>query len=127
MILYTARLTHVRHRIVVRRFTHRVRLRQVDLDHLPKSNILVFRAADHLGSPNRSIRANLTAWLDSFGIPAPARVLMPAAPRSFGYAFNPLTATGRAARADDHAAPGRRARVHGDTRRPPSRPFWIQK
>lgn len=91
MILYSARLTHVRHRIVVRRFTHRVRLWLVDLDHLPQSNILSFRAADHLGSPNRSIRLNLTAWLDSFGIPEPARVLMLAAPRSFGYVFNPLT------------------------------------
>ncbi|HEX6356163.1 DUF1365 domain-containing protein [Actinophytocola sp.] len=91
VILYTARLTHVRHQIVVRRFTHRVRLWLVDLDHLPKSNYLSFRAADHLGSPNRSIRANLTAWLDSAGITAPARVQMLTAPRSFGYVFNPLT------------------------------------
>lgn len=90
-MLYSARLTHVRHRALSRRFTHRVRLWLVDLDDLPSSPWVSFRAADHLGEPDRSIRANLTAWLARQGVPAPARVLMLAAPRSFGYVFNPLT------------------------------------
>lgn len=91
MILYSARLTHVRHRALPRRFTHRVRLWLVDLDDLPRSRLLSFRPADHLGSPDRPIRANLDTWLATQGIPAPERVLMLTAPRSFGYAFNPLT------------------------------------
>lgn len=91
MILYSARLTHVRHRVLTRRFAHRVKLWLVDLDDLPRSPFLRFLAADHLGSPDRSIRANLTAWLAGQGVPAPARVLMLTAPRSFGYVFNPLT------------------------------------
>jgi uncharacterized protein len=91
VILYSARLTHVRHRVLTRRFAHRVRMWLVDLDDLPRSRLLRFAPADHLGSPDRSIRANLTAWLASQGIPAPARVLMLTAPRSLGYVFNPLT------------------------------------
>lgn len=91
MILYSARLTHIRRRALSRRFDHDVRLWLVDLDDVPRSRLLSFRAADHLGSPDRSIRDNLTAWLASQGIPAPTRVLMLTSPRSFGYAFNPLT------------------------------------
>jgi DUF1365 family protein len=91
VILYSARLTHVRHRALPRRFAHRVRMWLVDLDDLPASRLLRFRAADHLGSPDRPIRANLTAWLAAQGVPAPARVLMLTTPRSFGYVFNPLT------------------------------------
>jgi DUF1365 family protein len=91
VILYSARLTHVRHRALPRRFTHRVRLWLVDLDNVPRSRLLSFRPGDHLGSPDRSIRANLTAWLASQGIPPPQRVLMLTTPRSFGYVFNPLT------------------------------------
>ena len=91
MILYSARLTHVRHRVLTRRFAYRVRMWLVDLDDLPRSRLLSFRAADHLGTSDRSIRANLDAWLVSQGIERPARVLMLTAPRSFGYVFNPLT------------------------------------
>ena len=91
MILYTAALTHVRHRALVRRFTHRVRLWLVDVDALPTSRLVSFRAADHLGDPNRSIRTNLTEWLATQGVPTPGRILMLAAPRSLGYVFNPLT------------------------------------
>lgn len=91
MILYTANLTHVRHKAVHRRFTHRVRLWLVDVDDLPLSRLVSFRAADHLGAPDRSIRTNLTAWLAPQGVPAPTRIRMLTAPRSFGYVFNPLT------------------------------------
>jgi uncharacterized protein len=91
VILYSARLTHVRHSVLTRRFTHRMRTWLVDLDDMPRSRLLSFRAADHLGSPDRTIRANLDAWLATRGIEAPARVLMLTTPRSFGYVFNPLT------------------------------------
>jgi len=91
VILYTARLTHVRRKALTRQFTHRMRLWLVDVDALPASRLLSFRAADHLGAPDRSIRTNLTAWLATQGIPAPGRVLMLTTPRSLGYVFNPLT------------------------------------
>jgi uncharacterized protein len=91
VILYSARLTHVRHQVLTRRFTHHMRLWLVDLDDLPRSALLRFRAADHLGSPDRPIRANVTEWLAEQGIAAPDRVLMLAAPWSFGYVFNPIT------------------------------------
>jgi DUF1365 family protein len=89
--LYETRLVHVRQRALHRRFAHRLTLWLVDLDDLPRSRLVAFRAADHLGSPDRSIRANLTAWLADRGVPAPARVMMLAAPRSLGYVFNPLS------------------------------------
>jgi DUF1365 family protein len=80
---------------MTRRFHHDVRMWLVDLDDLPRSfllsRLLSFRAADHLGEPSRSIRENLTAWLATQGIPEPSRVRMLTTPRSFGYAFNPLT------------------------------------
>lgn len=92
MILYSALLTHVRHRALTRRFTHRMRLWLVDLDDLPsRSRLLSFHAADHLGAPEESIRANLTAWLATRGIPAPEKVLMLTSARTLGYVFNPLT------------------------------------
>jgi len=91
VILYRARLTHVRRRAFVRRFHHDVRLWLVDLADLPRSRLMSFRAADHLGTPDRSIRENLTAWLAGQGVAEPARVLMLTAPRSLGYVFNPLT------------------------------------
>ncbi|TDV53718.1 DUF1365 domain-containing protein [Actinophytocola oryzae] len=91
MILYSARLTHVRHRALSRKFTHSMKTWLVDLDDMPRSRLLEFRAADHLGSPDRPIRENLNAWLATQGIAAPARVSMLTTPRTFGYAFNPLT------------------------------------
>ena len=59
----------------------------------PARSAAAWRSArrDHLGGPDRPIRANLTSWLADQGVPAPARVMMLAAPRSFGYVFNPLT------------------------------------
>jgi uncharacterized protein len=91
VILYSALLTHVRHRALTRRFTHHMRLWLVDLDDLPVSRLLSFRAADHLGAPDRSIRQNLTAWLATRGVPAPEKVLMLTSARTLGYVFNPLT------------------------------------
>ena len=51
-----------------------------------------FDARDHLGDPAASIRANVDAYLATEGVDLEGgRVLMLATPRSFGYAFNPLT------------------------------------
>ena len=95
--LYTAQLRHLRRAAPRRDFTHRVYLWLVDLDALPRlpwwlRPFAVFRAADHLGRPERSIRANLDAWLAGQGIDlAGGRVLMLANARVAGYVFNPIT------------------------------------
>lgn len=94
--LYDARLVHVRRERLRRGFARRIRLWLVDLDDPPVARWLrpfaSFRAADHLGRPDRSIRANLTAWLAGQGVALDGgRVLMLTAPRSLGYVFNPLT------------------------------------
>lgn len=65
----------------------------VDLDELPDHGALArFEARDHLGSPRRSIRENIDAFLAGYGIDlAGGRVLMLANARVLGYVFNPIT------------------------------------
>jgi cyclopropane fatty-acyl-phospholipid synthase-like methyltransferase/DUF1365 family protein len=76
---------------------HRVRQRSylwyVDLDEVPRVPVLAhFRAADHLGDPRRSIRANVDAFVHEHGIDLDGgRITMLAQPRSLGYVFNPLS------------------------------------
>lgn len=95
--LYDAALVHVRRERIDRTFRHRIYLWLVDLDALPRLPVWLrpfarFRAADHLGSPERTIRENLDSWLSSHGIDlAGGRVLMLANARVLGYVFNPLT------------------------------------
>ncbi|GGS50000.1 DUF1365 domain-containing protein [Actinokineospora fastidiosa] len=90
--LYDSTVTHVRRERMDRTFHHRVHYWLVDLDALPRYGPLAsFRAADHLGVPARSIKANLAAWLAGQGISVCGRVLMLANARVFGYVFNPLT------------------------------------
>jgi DUF1365 family protein len=90
-LIYDARLTHVRRERLTRRFTHRMRPWLVDLDDLPhRPPFATFEGRDHLGLPDRTIRANLDDWLAGHGVTA-HRVLMLAMPRALGYAFNPLT------------------------------------
>ena len=51
-----------------------------------------FEARDHLGSPDRSIRENVDAFLATRGIDLDGgRVLMLANPRALGYCFNPIS------------------------------------
>lgn len=92
-IRYRAVLTHVRRERVERSFRHPLTTWLVDLDHVPPPRPLrSFRAADHLGSPELSIRDNLTRWLAAQGVDlGGGRVLMLTTPRSLGHAFNPLT------------------------------------
>ena len=95
--LYDAVVTHSRRERVRRTFSHRIYLWLVDLDALPVLPRWLrpfgrFEAADHLGAPERSIRANLDAWLATQGVDlAGGRVVMLANARSLGYVFNPIT------------------------------------
>jgi uncharacterized protein len=95
--IYDARLTHVRRERLHRGFSHRVYLWLVDLAELPElpwwlRPVAGFHARDHLGSPDRTIRENLDAWLRYRGVDlAGGRVLMLANARVLGYVFNPLT------------------------------------
>jgi DUF1365 family protein len=95
--LYDAVVVHSRRGRDHRSFTHRIHLWLVDLDALPVLPRWLrpfgrFAAADHLGAPERSIRANLDAWLATQGIDlVGGRVVMLANARSLGYVFNPIT------------------------------------
>lgn len=95
--LYHAELAHVRRERITRSFRHRVYLWLVDLDELPAvprwlRPLAGFRARDHLGVPEKSIRENLESWLAGQGVDlAGGRVLMLANAAVFGYVFNPLT------------------------------------
>ena len=79
------------------RFRYGTYLWFVDIDHLPRlpwplRPLAGFRAADHLGDPDRSIRENLDAYLATEGIDlGGGPVLMLAAARVFGHVFNPLS------------------------------------
>lgn len=78
-------------------FQHRLYTWLVDLDDLPGfprwlRPLARFDARDHLGSPHRSIRANVDAFLAARGIDLTGgRVLMLAHARVLGYVFNPIT------------------------------------
>ena len=69
----------------------------IDLDELPRlprwlRPLAEFRAGDHLGDPDRSIRANVERWLAERGIDlAGGPVWMLANARVLGYVFNPLS------------------------------------
>ncbi len=70
----------------------------VDLDDLPRVRrpwrwAAGFRADDHLGDPERSIRANVLAFARAQGVDLAddTRVLMLANARVLGYVFNPLS------------------------------------
>jgi DUF1365 family protein len=90
---YATTIGHSRHRPFRRSFTHRSHTWLVDLDDLPDHGVLArFEARDHLGDPDRTIRANVDAFLARHGVdPAGGRVLMAAMPRAFGYCFNPIS------------------------------------
>lgn len=79
-------------------FRHGVYQWLVDLDHLPEQPWWLrpfagFRSADHLGRPDRTIKANVEHLLQQRGIRlgAGSRVLMLANARVLGHVFDPLT------------------------------------
>jgi len=94
--LYEAEVGHRRLESLDDAFTHRLYLWLVDLDDLPRLPAPLrpfarFRAADHIGDPDRTIRENLDAFLAARGMERPARVLMLAHARVLGWVFNPIT------------------------------------
>lgn len=89
--LYDVLVSHRRSQTLDDAFTHRMYLWLVDLDDLPRYPGIAFRGADHIGHPDRSIRANLDAFLAAHDRPRPDRILMLAHPRTLGYVFNPIT------------------------------------
>ena len=99
-IPYRSTIRHVRIEGVDRRFSYRHVLWLVDLDDVPtlsngrlrRALLPHFAARDHFGDPGASLRSNVEQYLTERGIDLDGgKVLMLANPRSFGYAFNPLT------------------------------------
>jgi uncharacterized protein len=95
--LYRTRITHGRTERVHHGFSYRHVMWLVDLDDLPRLPRALrvfgrFDARDHLGDPERGLRANVDAYLATQGVELDGgRVLMLANARSWGYAFNPLS------------------------------------
>jgi len=89
---------HQRHEPFPRGFRHRAYQWLVDLDDLPLlprvlRPLASFRAADHLGDPDRSIKANVLRFLarhDGVDLTG-GRVLMLANARVLGHVFDPLS------------------------------------
>jgi uncharacterized protein len=108
--LYVGHLWHERRVPVRRAFRYRVFMCWLDtseLDQLTRrlafgrwtplfgagpGHLISFRAADHLGDPNRSVKENAGAFLAGVGFGTPlGRVMVLTNARVFGYAFNPLS------------------------------------
>ena len=90
-------IRHTRRTPFRRTFEHASTFWLVDLDDLPDHGRLAsFEARDHVGSPARSIRANVEALLAEHGVDLGAgdlagTILMAAHPRSLGHCFNPIS------------------------------------
>ena len=90
-------IRHTRRSPFTRTFEHASTFWLADLDDLPDHGWLArFEARDHLGSPGRTLRANVEAFLADNGVTLgdgerPGTILMAAQPRSLGYAFNPIS------------------------------------
>jgi DUF1365 family protein len=96
--LVVGEVTHRRSGPVRHAFRHRTYQWLVDLDAVPVlpgplRALAGFSAADHLGDPNLTIKANVERYLLDSGIRLGphGRVLMLANARVFGHVFNPLS------------------------------------
>lgn len=95
--IYDSVVRHVRRKERDYRFSHSIYLWLVDLDAMPRLPAWLrpfagFRAQDHLGDPDRTIRANVDAYLALHGIDLRGgKVLMLAHARVLGYVFNPIS------------------------------------
>ncbi|WP_104060806.1 DUF1365 domain-containing protein [Arthrobacter sp. 4R501] len=95
--IYRTSISHVRQSPLKNTFTYRSYSWFVDVDRLPvlprlMRPLAVFRAADHLGDPDATIRSNVERFLRTQGMEpdgGPIRMLTSA--RVFGHVFNPLT------------------------------------
>jgi DUF1365 family protein len=107
--LYDVRIAHTRSAPLHNSFTYGGHLWLVDLDDVATGRLVTgpplsrrlrgqvrFDAADHLGDPQRSIKANVVEFARLHGVPDVARVLMLASARTglgrLSYVFNPLSA-----------------------------------
>ena len=96
--LVAGQVTHRRAGPVRHAFHHGVYQWLVDLDDIPEQPWYLrafasFRAADHLGDPNLSIKANVLAFVsrNGIGLGASPRVVMLANARVLGHVFDPLS------------------------------------
>ncbi|HET9500741.1 MAG TPA: DUF1365 family protein [Marmoricola sp.] len=100
--IYRTTISHTRRRPLRKHFTQRSTWWLVDLDALPDHGRVAslvtgrFEARDHLGDPDRPIRANVATFLERHGLrlddgSARGTVLMAAQPRALGFCFNPIT------------------------------------
>ena len=95
--IYRTAISHVRRTPLKNAFTYRSYSWFVDVDQLPRLPFLlrplaVFRAGDHLGDPDASIRSNVERYLRTQGIePDGGAIHMLASARVFGHVFNPLS------------------------------------
>jgi len=95
--IYRTSISHVRHTPLKNAFTYRSYSWFVDVDRLPRLPWLLrplaaFRAGDHLGDPEKTIRANVERFLLTRGIESDGgNIRMLTSARVFGYVFNPLT------------------------------------
>jgi DUF1365 family protein len=94
--LYDVRIGHTRRAPLRNDFSYGGYLWLVDLDELPRLPRWLgwaarFDAADHLGDPARSIKANVVAFADEHGVRDVDRVVMLANARTSGHVFNPLS------------------------------------
>ena len=95
--IYRTSISHVRRSPLKNAFTYRSYSWFVDVDRLPRlprllRPLAVFRAGDHLGDPDASIRSNVERYLRTQGMePDGGAIHMLTSARVFGYVFNPLT------------------------------------
>ena len=95
--LVEGHVSHQRRGQVRHAFRHGVYQWLVDLDDLPTMPRWLrpfagFRAEDHLGDPDRSLKDNVVAFLAQRGVDLPGgRVLMLANARVLGHVFDPLS------------------------------------
>jgi uncharacterized protein len=91
--MYVSRIRHTRRRPFRTTFEHRARTWLVDVDALPDHGVLgTFEARDHVGSPDRSLRENVDAFLAEHDVDVRGgRVLLAANARALGYCFNPIS------------------------------------
>jgi DUF1365 family protein len=95
--IYDTRIAHVRHTPVKNAFRYRSYSWLVDVDALPQPRwflkpLAQFRAGDHFGQPDRTLRENVESLLWQHDVDLRGgRVRMLANARVLGYVFNPLS------------------------------------
>lgn len=90
-------MAHTRRGPLQHRFKHRVYQWLVDVDRLPRTAwwlrpFTSFRAADHIGDPNRTLRQNIEHFCATQGVDVTGqRIVMLANARVLGHVFDPLS------------------------------------